>query len=216
MAKKIAVVLSGCGFKDGAEITESISTLINLSELGADYQIFAPDQSVTSVDHLTGLNTSNRNVLSESARISRGQSKDLSLLNPADFDGIVFPGGYGVALNLCTFAKDGSKGTVLPVLNKIIRTFHETSKPICAICIAPALIALALPNEQITLTVGNDKETASEIEKTGNIHQECPVNDYVSDREHKIITTPAYMYPAKPHEVYKGVQAAIRELVEMS
>ena len=52
--KKIAVVLSGCGFKDGAEITESVSTLISLTQFNAQYQCFAPDKNIESTDHING------------------------------------------------------------------------------------------------------------------------------------------------------------------
>jgi enhancing lycopene biosynthesis protein 2 len=216
MSKKIAVVLSGSGFKDGSEITEAVSTLIHLSALRTQFTVFAPNLDFLATDHLSGAQLPPRNALSESCRIARGQAMDLKELNVDDFDGLVFPGGYGAAKNLCTFGTEGSNGKVLPLVQKAIRAFYESSKPICAICIAPALIALALKDKNIVLTIGDDPKTASEIEKTGNSHQNCPVNDYVSDRENKIITTPAYMFDAKPHEIFDGIGGAIRELVEMS
>lgn len=216
MAKKIAVVLSGCGFKDGSEITEAISALIHLSEFGVEYKIFAPDQDFLSINHLNGQSQGNRNILVESARLSRGDSSPLSMLDPNSFDGLVLPGGYGAATHLCSFAKDGAKGVVLPEIQKIISDFHAQSKPICAMCIAPALLALALKGKGVSLTIGEDPATSSEIEKTGNFHEVCSVTDYVSDRENKVITTPAYMYEAKPHQVFQGIRGAIRELVDMS
>ena len=218
LSKKIAVVLSGCGFKDGAEITEAVSALIALSEAGAEYQIFAPNKTFTATDHLAGKSgtTDERNILTESARIARGQIKDLAFLNVKDFDGVVFPGGYGAATQLCTFGQEGAKGSVLPDVKRVILEFHKESKPICAICIAPALVSLVLGSEGVTVTIGDDTETAAEIEKTGASHEVCAVTDYVTDREHKLITTPAYMYEAKPFEIFTGVRAAIRELVEMA
>lgn len=215
--KKIAVVLSGCGFKDGAEITESVSTLIALSESGAQYQIFAPEVSYTSTNHLNGLGEDTRSALKEAARIARGKISPLSDLNSKNFDGLVFPGGYGAALNLCSFGKEGAKGSVLPEVKRVIQNFYKESKPILGICIAPALLSLALGREGIAVTIGNDMGTAAEIEKTGASHEECSVTDFVTDRGHKIITTPAYMYDnAKPHEVFKGIKAAVAELVEMA
>lgn len=216
MAKKIAVVLSGCGFKDGAEITESISTLIALSEEGVEYEVFAPDMNVPVVNHITGDEMGERNVLIESSRISRGEITNISKLNPDDFDGIAFPGGFGAALHLCDFANKGAGSSIHADLEKSVRCFHEQSKPIAAFCIAPALIACILGGEGVAVTIGNDAATAGEIEKTGAQHVECTVDDYVTDRENKVITSPAYMYEAKPHEVYKGIRAAIREFVEMA
>ena len=40
---KIGVVLSGCGAQDGAEIHESVITLLALDRAGADVTIMAPD-----------------------------------------------------------------------------------------------------------------------------------------------------------------------------
>ena len=216
MSKKIAVVLSGCGFKDGSEITEAISTVVTLSELNCDVKIFAPNHEMPATDHLSGEPLAKRNLLSESARIARGEVTDLKKLDANQFDAVVFPGGYGAALNLCTWGKEGSKGSVLPEVQKAVEDFHSQNKPIGAICIAPALIAKILGKHKVTLTIGNDKETASEIEKTGAIHTTCKVDDFITDRENKVISTPAYMYDAKPFEVFTGIRKALKELVEMA
>ena len=216
--KKIAVILSGCGHQDGAEITEAVSTLIALSELGAEYQVFAPSQEIKANNFLTGQPSGEtRNIMNESARISRGDVKDLNQLKVDDFEGLAMPGGYGVALHLCDWAQKGSKSTVQPQVQKVIEGFYSDQKPILAICIAPALIARVLGKHGVTLTIGNDKETAQEIEKTGAQHENCKVDDYVTDREHKIVSTPAYMYnDAKPFEVFRGVSGAAKEFYEMA
>ena len=216
--KKIAVVLSGCGFQDGAEITESVSTLIALASLGASYSCFAPSLEFTETNHITGESTGQkRNCLIESARISRGKIQNISELTAENFDGLVFPGGFGAAVHLCNFAEQGSKGVVLAEVEKSVWSFYSKMKPIAAACIAPALLALVLGDEGITLTIGNDEDTAKEIRKTGANHVRCEVTDYVTDRDKKIITTPAYMYgEAKPSEVFAGVSAMIKELIEMS
>ena len=214
--KKIAVVLSGCGFKDGADVTEAVSTLIALSKHSVDYQVFAPNTDFAATNHLTDSRGEPRNVLIESARISRGHSKDLRELKADDFDAVVFPGGFGAALHLCTWAKDGSHCEVDSDAERVIKDFYSQSKPIGAICIAPALIARVLGDKNVSVTIGNDKETSQEITKTGATHIECTVDDYVTDRESKVITTPAYMYDAKPHQVFTGISKAIKELVEMA
>ncbi|HMN69733.1 MAG TPA: isoprenoid biosynthesis glyoxalase ElbB [Bdellovibrionales bacterium] len=218
MSKKIAVVLSGCGHKDGAEITEAVSALIALSEAGAAYRVFAPGDRFAVADPISGEPTGeSRVILKEAARIARGRIQDLDELRAEDFDGLAFPGGFGAALHLCTFAKQGAACTVHPEAERVIREFHKAQKPIAAICIAPALVARVLGPEKVTLTIGNDKATATEIAKTGAVHEECAVDDFVSDRDHRIVSTPAYMYDdAKPHEVFAGVRGAMRELVEMA
>ena len=214
--KKVAVVLTGCGFKDGAEVTESVSTLIVLSDLGVDYQVFAPNMNVPSVKHNTEGDSGERNIMEEAARISRGHVLDIEALNPDQFDGIVFPGGFGAALHLCDFGKKGAQCDVLPKVDSVIHQFHEQSKPIAAFCIAPALVARVLGENGVEVTIGNDQSTAAEINKTGAQHIECKVDDYVTDRMNKVITSPAYMYEAKPNEVFKGINRALKEFVEMA
>ncbi len=215
--KKIAVVLSGCGFLDGSEITEAISVLISLSECQAQYQVFAPALPLQEIDHVRQEATGKtRDVLSESARIARGHVQDLANLKASAFDGLVFPGGYGAAKNLSNWAQAGAQSKVHPQVDRVIQEFHSASKPICALCIAPVLLAQVLREENLSITIGNDKETAAEIHKTGAEHVECAVDDFVTDRLNKVITSPAYMYTATPYAVYTGIRKAVRELVEMS
>lgn len=215
--KHFAVVLSGCGHKDGAEITESVSTLISLSELGISYNCYAPDIEIETVNHSTDQSTGKRNALEESARIARGEIKSLKELNTENYDAVVFPGGFGAALHLCSWAKNGSNCEVHPEAKRVVESFHEASKPIGAFCIAPTLIAKVLGNSEVTVTIGNASDVATEIEKTGAHHVDCAVDDFVTDRENKVVTSPAYMYgEAKPHEVFKGIRKAIHEISEMA
>lgn len=216
--KKVAVILSGCGFLDGAEITEAISTLIAIGQNGAEYKVFAPDKEVAETNHLTQKATGhNRNVLQESARIARGEIEPLGKLKGQDFDALAFPGGFGAALHLCNFAEKGSSGEIDPQVLRIVKEFHGSGKPIAAICIAPAIMALALGKTGVNVTIGEDQGTASELEKTGAKHQNCAVEKFVVDQSNKIITTPAYMYgSAKPHQIFEGVSSAINALVQMA
>ncbi len=207
LQRKIAVVLTGAGHLDGAEITEAVSTLIAISETGASYQCFAPDLA----------NESGANVLQMSQRIARGKARPLSELRPADFDGLVFPGGFGAAKVLSNFAMKGSQATVLPDVVRVIQEFHKDSKPMGFICIAPTLAGLVLGKTGVELTIGEDGEAAGELRKLGALHTVCPVTDYISDRDQKVLSTPAYMYDdAKPSDVFAGIRKMIRELVEMA
>ncbi|WP_413559845.1 isoprenoid biosynthesis glyoxalase ElbB [Bdellovibrio sp. HCB209] len=214
--KKIAVVLSGCGYLDGTEITESVSLLIALHQAGAEVRCFAPDIELNEMDHLGKSATgAKRNVLKESARIARSEVSPLASLHAKDFDGIAFPGGFGAAKNLCNWAEKGAACDVNEDVKRVILEFYEASKPIGACCIAPVLLAKVLGKKKVTLTIGDDAATAAEIQKTGAQHEECPVDDYITDRETKVVTTPAYMYGnAKPNEVFAGIFGLAHELVE--
>lgn len=214
--KKIAVVLCGSGYKDGSEIRESVATLWALSQEPVEVQCFAPDADQADVINcLTGqpMEGQKRNMLVEAARIARGQVKPLSLLKSKDFDGILLPGGFGAAKNLCTFAFHGSKGKVLPELQTILLEMHQSKKPIGAICIAPAIVALALAGKKLTLTVGATGEASQEIEKLGHQHQVTKVDESCRDKTNKVFTTSAYMYDSAPlHAVFTGIQKVVRDV----
>ena len=217
--KKIAVILSGCGHQDGTELTEAVSLWIALSQLKNEAHFFAPDLSFIPQNHRLGgpEPKESRNVLTESARICRGRVKPLTNLQTNDFDGLAFPGGFGAALHLSNWAQQGASCEVHPEVEKLILDFYQKSKPVAAICIAPVLLAKVLGPKKITLTVGESLPVVQEIHKTGALHETCPVDDFITDRDHKIITTPAYMYDkAQPHEVFLGISKLARELTEMA
>ncbi len=215
--KNIAVILSGCGHRDGSEITEAVSTLVSLSMMGADISCFAPDTFHPSIDHLTKDSQEARNALHEAARISRGKVKSLTELNPESFDALIIPGGQGAASLLCDWLEKGIRCKVLPEIERIVKEFYQQSKPIGAICIAPVILAKVLGRHEITLTLGQDQKLAQELEKLGCIHESCEVEDYITDRAHKIVTTPAYMDDkALPHQVFKGISGLVKEIWEMS
>lgn len=216
--RKVAVILSGCGNKDGTEITEAVSLMIALAQHQVHVEYFSLNKDVPVKNFLTDqILKEPRNMLLESARICRSDIKDIQQLDAKDFDALAFPGGYGAALHLCNWAEKGASCVVDSNIEKNIQDFYKQSKPILAICIAPVLIAKVLGSNSVTVTIGEDKETATEVQKTGAIHENCPVDDYVSDRNHKIITTPAYMYgQANPYQIFTGIQKATRELVEMA
>jgi enhancing lycopene biosynthesis protein 2 len=156
-------------------------------------------------------------VLQEAARIARGDIQPLESLKAQDFDALAFPGGFGAALHLCNFAEKGSDGEIDPQVVRIVKEFSESRKPIAAICIAPAIMALAFGEKGVNVTIGDDAGTASEIEKTGAKHQNCAVEKFVVDQSNKVITTPAYMYgSAQPHQIFAGVSGAIAELIKMA
>ncbi len=218
--KTVSVVLSGCGYLDGAEIRESVATLWALSLHDVEVKIFAPDEAQQVVmNHYSGKATSEtRNMLTEAARIARGKIEPLSQLTEHHYDALIMPGGFGVAKNLCTFAADGAGGIILfKELQSDIIAMHSDGRPIGAICIAPALIGLALKGRKIEMTLGEDGPEAEELRKMGHMHIVKKPNEIHVDVANKIVTTPAYMYSDGPiNEVFEGIKKLVDEVVGMS
>lgn len=213
--KKFAVILSGNGVFDGAEIHEATMTLYAIAKNGGKYEIFAPDiKQHHVINHITGEEMDEtRNVLIESARIARGNIKPLSVFSKEDFDAIVFPGGFGVAKNLCSFAFDNIDCTVNPEVERVIKEMAAAKKPIGALCISPVLIARVLGN--ITVTIGQDTGTAEGIEKLGAIHKNTRHGEVVVDETNKIVTTPCYMLDANIAQIAEGADAVVKAILKL-
>ncbi len=218
---QVAVVLAGNGRGDGSEIHEASSCLIHLDRHKIAYRCFAPDKPQADViDHVTGKPThETRNVMVESARISRGEISPLAKLDVDAFAGIVFPGGYGAAKNLCTFAKDGPNCTVDPDVERVVKGFRAKNKPIAMCCIAPVIAAKVLGTSVggpgCEVTIGEDAATAGAIAKMGSKNIARPVTEAVVDTKNRLVTTPAYMCDSGPYGVFTGIGRMIDEFVKM-
>lgn len=215
---KIAVILSGCGHLDGAEIREAVFTMLAIELNGnAKYDIFAPNQDQHHViNHLKGEEAgSSRNVLEESARIARGKIQPLEDFHMSNYQAVILPGGFGAAKNLSDFAFKGSAGSLNDKLKQELIEAHNNKKPIGAICISPAVVALALGDKGIKVTIGNDQDIAGEIAKTGADHEPCDANEYIWDEEHNIGSTPAYMYDnASMADIFTGIKSLVDKIID--
>ncbi len=218
--KKAAVILSGSGVFDGAEIQESVITLLALDRANVNVDIFAPDIDQHHViNHLTGNEMDEkRNVLIEAARIARGEIKDLQIANVNDYDMVIFPGGFGVAKNFCDLAFKGKDCEVNPIIEEFIIKAISEKKPLGFMCIAPALLAKVASKIglKLSLTIGTDPGTAEVIESFGSIHIECQANEIAYDEKNKIVTAPAYMVGKRIHEVADGIEKLISKILEIS
>ena len=215
MAKKVCVLLSGCGVFDGSEIHESVATLLALSKAGAEYTLVAPDRDQHHViNHLDGSEMNEtRNIRVESARIARGNVLATAEVSVDDFDALFLPGGFGAAKNFCSFAFEGANASIETDIQHLIQSFHNANKPIGAVCIAPAVLALCLGKG--TLTIGSDPATAEALEKLGATHTVCPVTEMVIDLENNLVTAPAYMEDAPIHQVAEGIEKAVNAVLSL-
>ena len=217
--KKVGVLLSGCGFNDGAEIHESVLTMLFLDKSGAEMILMAPNiDQMHVINHYTGQEMEEyRNVLVESSRIARGEIKDMAEVTGNDLDALIIPGGFGVAKNLSDYAMAGSDCSVNPDVYRLIVELRAMEKPIGAICIAPVMMAKILgeQEESANMTIGYDETTSTDIVSMGSKHVECPVSEMIIDEEKKIVTTPAYMEAKSIKEAADGIEKLINQILSM-
>jgi len=212
--KKFAVILAGNGVFDGAEIHEATLTLLSIMQNGGSYEIFAPDIAQHHViNHLTGKEMpEQRNVLIEAARIARGKIFPLKDFRASDFDAIIFPGGFGVAKNLCNFAFKGADCQVNAEVEKAILDMHRQKKPIGALCISPVVVSKVLGD--VELTIGSDPGTITGIEKMGSKHIKTTHGEVVHDTRHHVFTTPCYMLDANILQIYDGTSNIVQAMMQ--
>jgi enhancing lycopene biosynthesis protein 2 len=211
--KKFAIVLSGCGVFDGAEIHEATLSMFAIANNGAAYEVFAPDVDQHHViNHITGEEmTETRNVLVESARIARGTIRPLTDFSAKNFDALLFPGGFGAAKNLSDWAFKGPEGTVLPEVTRAIREMVDAGKPVGALCISPVLLAKTL--EGAELTIGSDSGTVAAVEKAGAKHVTTTHGEVVTDERYNLFTTPCYMLDATIKQIGEGADNIVRAML---
>ncbi|XP_068122428.1 glutamine amidotransferase-like class 1 domain-containing protein 3, mitochondrial [Hyperolius riggenbachi] len=222
---RVAVVLSGCGVYDGTEIHEASAILVHLSRAGAEVKMFAPDiPQMHVVDHSKGQpSQESRNVLVESARLARGDITALSQLSAQDYDAVIFPGGFGAAKNLSSFAVDGESCSVHSEVERILQDFNKAKKPIGLCCIAPVLAAKVIPGVEVT--VGQEEEqggkwpyagTSKAIQGMGGKHSAKEVHEVHVDKTHKVVTTPAFMGQAPLHRIFDGIGAMVSSVIKLT
>lgn len=218
MSKKVGVLLSGCGVFDGAEIHESVLTLLALDQAGAQIICMAPDiEQMQVINHITQEPMEEkRNVLIESARIARGEIKDLKDVQATELDALIMPGGLGAAKNLSDFAVKGPEASVHPEVERILKSMIKAGKPVGAICIAPATLTKALSEKKPEITIGNDVSTASAIEAMGGKHSECTVDMIHVDEKNKIVTTPAYMLGPGIKDIAVGIEKLVDKVIALA
>lgn len=214
--KKFAIVLAGCGRKDGSEINEAITLLLSIEQHHCEYQCFAPDRPQTEVvDHLTDKKVAGakRNVLTEAARLARSNVRPIEEYHAADYDGLLFSGGYGVAKNLCDYAYKGADMEVQPDVARAIMETHDAHKPIGGMCISPVMFAKLIPG--VCVTLGNEgNQDADNIRKMGAEHVQTENGDVCADNAELVFTTPAYMLEATLKDVYDGAYNLVETIVD--
>ena len=224
---KIGVLLSGCGVYDGAEIQEVVLTLLAIEEIGATVVPISIDKNQHHVvNHRTGEEMSeSRNMLIESARITRGVVEDINNISPADIDALIIPGGFGSAKDFTDWAFKGPDGVILPEVKLLLVNLINIGKPIAALCVSPVVLSKAFEDSGIKLnmTIGSSEEKSPyDISSFEAGMQQCGVQTVANgikeitvDKENKIISAPCYMMDANILEVRKNIRSAVEALRDL-
>jgi len=218
--KKIAGVLSGAGYLDGAEIQEAVLTQLSCERRGMTIHWFAPAiPQAHVVNHVSGqpVEGESRSVLVESARIVRGEIHPLSDLDLAAFRALILPGGFGAAKNLCSFAFQGAEMSVLPELAAHVLNGHALRRPMAFLCIAPVIAARVLggAGHRPKVTIGSHRETALAIQSWGGVHQPCAANQVCLDTENRLLSTPAWNNARSLVQVAAGIDKLAEQLAKL-
>jgi enhancing lycopene biosynthesis protein 2 len=224
MAKRVAVVLSGCGAGDGSEIRESVITLLTLDRAGAQAVCVAPDLAAPQVyDHLRGEavkeSASPRWALVEAARIARGAVRELSALVIDDCDALIFPGGNGVATVLSNFADKAALCEVHPELVRLLKAALASHRPLGFIGLSAILAARVLgPVAGVRVTLG---PRASAIGKHAAVMgadvRPTAANDLYIDRKNRVISTAGHLSEdSRLQEIAQGIEKLTRTVLHLA
>ena len=162
MAKRVGIILSGCGQRDGTDVAEAMITLLALDRAGAEIVCAAPDQpQAVLANHVTGeaapAKPPKRNALVEAARLARGAIRNLAALGDRDIDALIIPGSAASSIG----ALAGNPAIVVP-WTMLTNPGAPASDPpdqktrpygfsfLGAQCSEPRLLALAYAFEQAT------------------------------------------------------------------
>lgn len=224
---KIGVLLSGCGVYDGAEIHEAVFSLLAIEEKGFDATCIGVNKDQHHVvNHISGTEMDEkRNMLTEAARIARGNITDISDLNLDDIDGLIIPGGFGSAKSLTSWAFDGPDGKIIKEVKDLILKLIACQKPIIALCVSPVVISKALESSEFkaNLTIGSNQEKSpydidgfkNGLEKTGVSVSMKTIKEINIDYENKIISAPCYMMEASILEIRNNIKQAVDAMAEL-
>lgn len=217
---KVGVILSGCGIQDGTEISEAVLTMLYLEKAQAEMIYMAPDiKQANVINHYKSDQKSaeERNVIVESARITRGKIKDIKEIKSKDLDILIVVGGLGAGMNLSDLFSKGADFKVNPDLEKLINEMYDSKKTMGFMCVTPVILSKILGKYGIKVTIGkNEGDFVKMISSFGAKHIECTVDNIVIDEKNKIVTTPAFMIGPSTSDVAAGIEKLVKQVVKMA
>ncbi len=219
--KPFGIFLSGCGYKNGTDIWEAV--LLNY---------FLEERKIKAISfssqpyNLDGFNNNEQNpqtvpsnFFSEMSLITRDRLKELKEISSETLSSLILPGGQGILKN---FTQPDEKNLFLkvePELKKLIREIYRRKKPIAGCGVANLVIASCLRDiatSPLTLTLGNDSELSSQLEKMGVNHIITRAQEAVIDSENWIVTTSGSQMKTNLSELGMGLKNLINGILELT
>jgi len=221
---QVAILLSGCGYFDGTEVTEAVSGMLSFSQRGIALNYFTVDGNIEEVyDHIAKKLERNeiRNVSSESTRISRVTVQKLNRLKASAFDYLFIPGGNGIGRTFSNYFEDGINFKINTEIEKVLIDFHKERKIIVMSGLASILAARLWGKKYggagCKITLGTDPQIFENAISLGATHVQKSSGEAVPDEDNMLISTPGFLNSnATPYQVYCGIERFFAEIPNLS
>jgi enhancing lycopene biosynthesis protein 2 len=214
MAKRVGLVLSGCGRLDGSDVAEAMLAMLVIERAGAQVVCAAPDADQAAVfDHATGDRTrAARNARVEAARLAGASILPLAELGPDTVDALLIPGGNGPIATLSDYPDKHELCQVDPTVVGLLRGMLQGRRPMGFIGLSALLAARVLgPVAGVRVTVGSKAiPAAKHAAVMGADVRPCAAEDVIVDQKARIYTTPGFLAEGAR---LAGVARAIDRLV---
>jgi enhancing lycopene biosynthesis protein 2 len=222
MAKRVLVVLSGCGAGDGSDLHESLLTLLSIERGGARAVFAAPGVPQPHVfDHLRNQQAGEsppRQALVEAARIARGQIQELAAVSPDHFDALVVPGGAGVAEVLSNYATKAQLCDVQPDLVRLLKAALASHRPMGFIGLSAVLAARVLgPVAGVRVTLPRTAAATKHAAVMGADVRPSALTDIFIDRKSRVISTGGFLHDEiQLHQVAQAIDKLVRTVAHLA
>ena len=199
---RAGILLSGCGFYDGTEISEAVLAAVSLEKAGARIVHIAPDiDQLHTVDHLSGSEVAGdqRRVAAEAARIARGRVKSAADQPPGELGALIIPGGQGVVKNLMSnVARLSAPRTIPPEVRALLADMTQRKAPIGSISLGRALVQTFLE------------------EPLGEEDMQLAASEILVDETRRLAFTPGFLTGTSLAEVAVGIERMVQAIMRMS
>ena len=197
MAKRVGVILSGCGRLDGSDPAETLLALLIIDRAGGRAVCAAPDGDQRRVvDHLAEAVTGgSRDARVEATRLVGGPVLPLAALDADAVDALIVPGGEGALTTLSDYADKHELCRVDADVVRILRALLPAHRPMGFVGHAALLAARVLgPIAGVRLTLGSKGTPAAKHAAImGADVRPCAVDDVIVDQKARVYTTPGFL-----------------------